>query len=326
MRCQLFDAFCEASATAVSVDGLSPARSVVGRVADYISVGPHGEPLLLISCHGGSLQNRPPLGLQHLRVEYGVRYRVRASAEVIEDIFTVVSLRSEDRNLFESFCLAGEVLLGLLPNKPLVADVDQVVNQLVEMLAALVLPSQRTVAGLWAELWLISNAVEREITLAAWHFDPTDRFDFAFAGQFFEVKATESVERIHEFAYDQLRNTDRPICIASLKLRRAQNGVSISDLVEVIQSGLTPQLRERLVRNVFGAVGDAVSEADEIRFDADFAESNLRFVWAEHVPVVVIPDGSPISSVRFRVNLEDSSMASALKKRQSSLAFARIAP
>ena len=321
MRSQLFDAFSKASATAVSVDGLSPAQSVAGRIADYISVGSRGEPLLLISCRGGPLQNRPPLGLQHLRVEYGVRYRVRASTEVIENVFTVVSLRGDARNLFESFCLAGEVLLGLLPNEPLVTDVDHVVNQLVEMLAAVVLPSARTVAGLWAELWLISKAVEREAALAAWHFDPTDRFDFAFAGHFFEVKATERVERKHEFAYDQLRNTDRPICIASLKLRRAQNGVSISDLVEVIQSRLTPQLREKLVRNVFGAVGDAVSKADEIRFDVDFAESNMRLVGAEHVPVVLIPSGSPISGVRFRVNFDDSSMMAFLQTRSSGTAL-----
>lgn len=321
MRSQLFDAFCEASATAVSVDGLSPARSVVGRVADYISVGSHGEPLLLISCHGSSLQNRPPLGLQHLRVEYGVRYRVRVAVDVIENAFTVVSLRGDDRSLFESFCLAGEVLLGLLPNEPSVADVDHVVNQLVEMLAVLVLPSQQTVVGLWAELWLISNAVEREAALAAWHFDPTDRFDFAFAGHFIEVKATERADRTHEFAYDQLRNTERPTCIASLKLRRTQNGVSISDLVEVIQTGLTPQLRERLVRNVFGAVGDAVSKADEIRFDVDFAESNLRLVAAEYVPVVLIPSGSPISGVRFRVNFDDSSMTALLQTRASKVAF-----
>ena len=321
MRSQLFDAFSEASATAVSIDGLSPARSVVGRIADYISVGPGGEPLLLISCQGGPLQHRPPLGLQHLRVEYGVRYRVRASTEVIENVFTIVSLRGDGRDLFESFCLAGEVLLGLLPKEPLVADVDHVVNQLVEMLAALVLPSQRTVAGLWAELWLISNAVEREAALAAWHSEPTDRFDFAFAGHFFEVKATEGVERMHEFAYDQLRNTDRPICIASLKLRRAQNGISISDLVDVIQSGLKPQLREKLVRNVFGAVGDAVSRADEIRFDVDFAASNMRLVVAEHVPAVFIPSGSPISGVRFRVNFDDSSMVAFLQTRSPAVAL-----
>jgi Putative PD-(D/E)XK family member, (DUF4420) len=315
MHSQLFEAFAEALSTTVAAGELSPARSIVGRMADYISVGTYGEPILLLSCQGSQLQTRPPLGLRHLRVEYGVRYCVRTSLEVVEGVFTVVSLRSNDRNLFESFCLAGEVLLSLLPQEPLVAEVDRIVNQLVEMLATLVLPSQRTVTGLWAELWLISNSIQRDVAVAAWHFDPMDRFDFAFDTHFIEVKATERAERVHEFAYDQLRNDDRSTWVASLKLRRAQNGLSISDLVDTIQLGLSPRLREKLVRNVFGAVGNAVSETTDIRFDVGFANTNLRFINAEQVPVVLIPKGSPISGVRFRVNLDDSSMTSMLQTR-----------
>lgn len=324
MRSQLFEAFTQIEATIASSDGVSPARPIVGRDADYVSVGPHGEPLLLLSCGTSGLQHRPPLGLRHLRVEYGVRYHVRTAVDVVDDIFTVVSLRSDDRSLFESFCLAGEVLLGLLPQKPSSADVDNVVNQLVELLSALVLPSQSTVVGLWAELWLISSAANREAAVVAWHGDPTDRFDFAFDTHFVEIKATERGERAHEFAYDQLRNSERPILIASLKLRRAQNGVSISELVEAIQSGLSPRLREKLVRNVFGAVGNAVSETDDIKFDVSFAESYLRFVDAEKVPVVLIPEGSPISAVRFRVNLDDSSMATSLRTRSPDVALVSI--
>ena len=326
MHSQLFESFTLVEATTVSSDGVSPARPIAGRDADYVSVGPRREPLLLLSCSSIRLQHRPPLGLRHLRVEYGVRYQVRTAVDIVDDIFTVVSLRGDDRNLFEPFCLAGEILLGLLPQKPSNADVDNAVNQLVELLSVLVLPSQRTVAGLWAELWLISSASKREAAVVAWHEDPTDRFDFAFDTHFVEVKATERGERAHEFAYDQLRNSERPIGIASLKLRRVQNGISISDLVEEIQSGLPPRLREKLVRNVFGAIGNAISETTDIRFDPGFAESNLRFITAEQMPVVLIPEGSPISAVRFRVDLDDSSMASALLIRSPDVALVFLSP
>lgn len=322
MRSQLFEVFTQVEATIATSDGVSPARLIVARDADYVSVGPHGEPLLLLSCGPSRLQHRPPLGLRHLRVEFGVRYHVRTVVDVVDDVFTVISLRSDDLSLIEPFCLAGEVLLGLLPQEPSDADVDNAVNQLVELLSVLVLPSQRTVAGLWAELWLISNASKREAAVLAWHGDPTDRFDFAFDTHFVEVKATERGERAHEFAYDQLRKSERPIGIASLKLRRAQNGISISDLVEEIQSGLPSRLREKLVRNVFGAIGNAISETTDIRFDAGFAESNLRFITAEQMPVVLIPEGSPISAVRFRVNLDDSSIASSLLIRSPDVALA----
>jgi DUF1016 N-terminal domain/Putative PD-(D/E)XK family member, (DUF4420) len=180
---------------------------------------------------------------------------------------------------------------------------------------------QRKVTGLWAELWLISNSKQREVAVEAGHFDPMDRFDFAFDTHFIEVKATEHTERAHEFAYDQLRKNDRPTWVVSLKLRRAQNGLSISDLVDTVQLGLSSRLREKLVRNVFGAVGNAVSETTNIRFDPSFASSNLRFIRAEQIPVVLIPAGSPISSVRFRVNLDDSSMTSMLQTRSVGLAL-----
>lgn len=81
-----------------------------------------------------------------------------------------------------------------------------------------------------------------------------------------------------------------------------------------LQEGLSAELRTKLVKSVFGAIGSAVSEASEIRFDEGFAESNLRVITADRVPVVVIPDGSPISAVRFRVNLDDSSLTADLLK------------
>lgn len=322
MRSKLYDAFRDVAFAKPGDDGALPASVAPGRERDYIVMGQQLQPVLLLSCASSVGLKRPPISLQHLTVEFGIRFRVRAPTGVVEDDFVVISLRGGDLGLAEAFCLAADALLAALPDTPSATDIEKVVREFVEVLSVLLLPSTRAVAGLWAELWLMSVAADPPAAVAAWHNDPMDRFDFSFAGHFVEVKATEREERSHDFSYEQLRRGGALILVASLRLRRAQRGKSIADLVSELQLELSAELRTKLVRNVFGAIGDAVSEASEIRFDEKFAGANLRVIAADRVPVVVIPDGSPIYSVRFRVNLDDSSLTSDMLRPAIHLALA----
>lgn len=322
MRSRLYDAYREAASAAPAEDGTMPASVAPGRAHDYVSLGPQHQPVLLLSCGSSATLRRPPISLQHLTVEFGIRFRVRVPSGVVEEEFVVVSLRGDDLGLAEAFCLAADALVAALPDAPSASDIERAIREFVEVLSALSLPSSRAVAGLWAELWLMSVASNRHAAVTAWHRDSTDRFDFSFASHFVEVKATEREERSHEFSYEQLRLSEAPVKVASLRLRRAQGGTSIADLVAALQNGLNTELRTKLVKNVFGAIGNAVSEASEIRYDEAFAELNLRVIAADRVPVAVIPDGSPISAVRFRVNLDDSSLTADLQSPAVNLALA----
>ena len=312
MRSNLYDGYREAASAAPAGDGMLLASAVPGRKHDYISVGAQQQPVLLLSCASSVGLKRPPISLRHLTVEFGVRFRVRAPFGVVEDDFVVVSLRGDDLGFAEAFCLAADALVAALPEAPSASDIEKVVREFVEVLSVLSLPSSRAIAGLWAELWLMSVALDPPAAVAAWHRDPSDRFDFSFAAHFVEVKATEQEERSHDFSYEQLRRSEAPVKVASLRLRRAHGGISLADLVTTLQEGLSAELRTKLVKNVFGAIGSAVSEASEIRFDERFAESNLRVIAADRVPVVIIPNGSPIAAVRFRVKLDDSSLTADL--------------
>ncbi len=314
MRSKLYDAYLEATLAAIADDGALPASAAPGRTRDYVSFGQQQQPVLLLSCAWSVGLKRPPIRLQHLTVEFGIRFRVSAPFGVVEDEFVVISLRGEDLGLAEAFCMAADALVAALPDAPSVSDIEKSVREFVEILSALSLPSPRAVAGLWAELWLMSVAADPQAAIRAWHRDPTDRFDFSFSGHFVEVKATERGERRHEFAYEQLRGTDAPVTVASVILRRAQSGRSLSDLVAALQVGLSSEWRTKLVKNVFAAIGNAVSEASEIRFDEAYAATNLRVISGSRVPVVNIPHGSPISSVRFRVNFDDPNLRKEMRR------------
>lgn len=312
MHSTLYEAYREATTVARSEDGTLPASAVPGRQHDYVSFGPQQQPVLLLSYVSPVDFCRPPICLQHLTVEFGIRFRVSALSKVVESKFVVVSLQGHDLSLAEAFCFAADALLASLPEIPSASDIEKAVRDLVEVMSTLSLPSPRAVAGLWAELWLMSVASNPQAALAAWHQDPKERFDFSFIGHFVEVKATEQESRNHEFSYEQLRRTEMPVSVASLRLRRSQRGISVADLLATLQIGLTADMRAKLIKNVFGAIGSAIFDAREIRFDDAFAAANLRVVNADRVPAVEIPVGSPISSVRFRVNLDDSSLGSHL--------------
>ena len=103
MRSKLYDAYREAAAVAPGYDGALPAFAAPGRTRDYVSLGSQHEPVLLLSCASAVDLKRPPIRLQHLTVEFGIRFRVRAPAGVMEDDFVVVSLRGDDLGLAEAF-------------------------------------------------------------------------------------------------------------------------------------------------------------------------------------------------------------------------------
>lgn len=314
MQSRLFDAYCEAASAAPEAIGMQPAYLAPGRTHDYVSVGQQLQPILLLSCASPAPLKRPPIALQHLTVEFGIRFRVRAPLGVVEDDFVVISLRGDGLGLCEVFCSAAEALLAMLPAAPSTSVIEKAVRDFIEVLSALSRPSPRAIAGLWAELWLISMSPDPQAAVNAWHNSPTERFDFSFATHLIEVKATEREERNHEFSFEQLRSSSIPITIVSLRLRRAQRGKSVEDLVSSIQNRLSADMRMKLVKNVFASIGSAVSEASEVRFDEVFTEANVRVISADKVPVVVIPDGSPISAVRFSVNIDDASLKGDLLK------------
>jgi hypothetical protein len=320
---KLYDAYSEVLLQLPPDDKLLAAVVIPGRTRDYIAIGTGEQPALLLSYSFSASLQRPPIRLQHLTIEFGIRCRVRAGAKVKEGYFVVISLRNPGTDLTELFCIAAEALISSLPPAPTLAEIERVVRQFVELMTALSLPSSRAIAGLWAELWLISVAENPEAAAIAWHETSTDRFDFAFPEHLVEVKATEREERNHEFSYDQISGVGVPINIASLRIRRIRNGKSIPDLIDTLSAVLSAAMREKVVRNVFNAIGSGLSDASEIRFDEAFARQNLRSISAVRIPVPEIPDGSPISAVRFRVNLSDASLAPYLVQPVASAALAR---
>ena len=160
--------------------------------------------------------------------------------------------------------------------------------------------------GLWAELFLISQARQSDILVDAWHTVPEDRYDFAMDDQRIEVKSFSGNVRLHHFSLEQLHP---PTCVkalvTSISVENSQAGASIGDLREKIQTRLSSNFDSLLhIDKVIAlTLGDAWQQASNARFDEMLAEESLVFYETSKIPSVNpnLPTG--VSEVRFRSDL-----------------------
>ena len=271
-------------------------------------------PLLLISILDIQSQRQSdPIILEHITVMYDLNCRVSRSDGTLEiGRFTVVHCTSEDPTLQDYFLKVASTILINLKNQPTQSDVTDAMNQLIELFRAMAKPPQKSLQGLWAELFLISESHQPDVLIQAWHVVPEDRYDFAMDNQRIEVKSFSGNLRLHYFSLEQLHPPEGvKALVASMSVERSQAGVSIADLREKIQVRLDSNLDSLLHIDSIMALtlGDAWQQASDVRFDERLAEESLVFYETSKIPSVNpnLPTG--VSGVRFRSDLTESDSA-----------------
>ena len=192
--------------------------------------------------------------------------------------------------------------------QPTQSDVAHAMNQLIELFRAMAKAPRKSVQGLWAELFLISQARQPATLIEAWHTIVEDRYDFAMDDQRIEVKSFSGNVRQHHFSLEQLHPPEGiKALVASVSVESSQAGVSIEDLRERIQIRLGSSLDALLHIDSMIALtlGDAWQQASDIRFDERLAEESIAFYETSKIPSVNpnLPVG--VSEVRFRSDLTE---------------------
>ena len=269
-----------------------------------------GRPLLLISILDVQSQRQPePIVLEHLTVMYNLNCRVSRSDDTFEERqFTVVHFTGEDLILQSYFLRVASVLITSLENQPTYSDVDRAINQLIDLFRAMMEPSRKSVRGLWAELFLISQAGQPATLVDAWHTVPEDRYDFAMNDQRIEVKSFSGDIRLHHFSLEQLHPPEGVrALVASVSVENSQAGVSIADLREKIQTRLGRNLNSVLHvdRVIALTLGDTWQQASDAHFDERLAEASLTFYETTVIPSVNPNLPSGVSGVHFRSDLTE---------------------
>ena len=305
---KLFQSFD--SITTTNDEDRFAASPIPGYESHRLGKDGQGRPLLLISTFNVRSQNQlPPIVLEHLRVQYNLNCRVsRPDGTFEEGIFTLVHCTEADATLQDYFLKVMSTIVIPLGDQPNQSDVAHAMNQLIELFRAMTKVSQKSVQGLWAELFLIAQARQPDILVKAWHTAPEDRYDFATGNQRIEVKSFSGTIRLHHFSLEQLYPPeDVKALVASVSVESSQAGVSIEELREKIQIRLGSNLDALLHidRVIALTLGDAWQQASDARFDERLAEESLEFYETSVIPSVNPNLPSGVSGVRFRSDLTE---------------------
>ena len=267
----------------------------------------NGAPVLLLQCRPDA-KSRAPIRLKNLSVEFRLRCKVvERKGRAITAEFARVACTPDDEAVHKAFIAAAEAMLRALPIEPTEADITNCIDSLVEIFTALARPSRRSIKGLWAELFLISIAKSADFLLKHWHLDADEKYDFSFGKTHLEVKASEMLPRVHEFAVEQIRPpSSADVYIASVLVQRSAGGIGILDLLQAIRYRTkNPTLMAKAWANVAATVGRDFTEAVDVKFDPPYTRSSLRIVKAQFVPCVQLPMPVEIVSARLRISMDE---------------------
>lgn len=259
-------------------------------------------PVLLIETSLPSSAYPAPLKLEYLTVLHGYQGRIESGEGTKTGIFTVVECHVTEAELVAAFLrLAGHLLEGL-PTMPDPRVVGFELRKLVHIFQALRQPPTKTVQGLWAELFVLTNSPDIHRWAAAWHDDPMDRYDFAMQRLRVEVKSSGTRIRRHTFSHEQLHPPKGvELWIASVFAERSSAGSNCAELLQRIQAGLTAEAAFRIESLLMRTLGSDFSKAQDFKFDEALADESLEFVPIENIPRLMEDVPAGISDLRYSV-------------------------
>lgn len=266
----------------------------------------NGSPCLLLRQSSDAL--RPaPIHLQNLSVSYNVPCNITYSAGALEQgNFTIVKCSNLDPNLFPHFLRIISPMVVALGPKPTSAAIRRAIAGLVELFRALTAPTQKSIQGIWGELFLIHNSSDPSTVAAAWHRIPQEHYDFVAGPQRLDVKTTSNRRREHYFSLAQLTPPGSSrIMIASLFVERTGGGVSLKQLFEETRSRFSNNapLLTQFDASFYATVGSGWNDCMDESFDSELAGESLAFFDSQTIPKVHTPLPTGVSDVRFCADL-----------------------
>ena len=244
-----------------------------------------------------------PVHLQNLSVSYDVACNITHSNGVEEQgTFTIIRCSNADPKLFPHFLnIISPMVVALGPN-PTSAAIRRAISGLVELFRALTAPTQKSIQGIWGELFLIHNASDPRTVAAAWHRIPEEHYDFAAGPQRLDVKTSSTRRREHHFSLPQLTAPGpSQVVIASLFVERTGGGISLRQLFEQTRHFLANDaaLLTQFDASFYATIGSAWNDAMNESFDWELAGESLLFFDVASIPKVQTPVPHGVSDVRF---------------------------
>lgn len=272
-----------------------------------IGIANNGMPIFFVRSSISS--SVPNISLDMMNVQFCQLCKlIHDNGDSIEGTYTVIALKPTADEMTDYFLEIIHLVLLKIGDMPGQKILIEEIEKVVELFRQLGQSSSKTVQGLWAELFMISQSKNPAYLINSWHITPRDTFDFNDGRNKIEVKSTSKLKRIHHFSIDQLLpNKESNLLICSLYTIPTGTGVNIFDMAKIIDERLS-SIEDKLKLNtmLMKTLGDKYLTAGEIYFDYQKAVDSMAFFAHYAIPSIsasCIP--SAVSHVRFDSDLSD---------------------
>lgn len=274
-----------------------------------LGVSQNGQPMFFIKCDDNTKTKSLDINLEFISVLYKRQCQlINKQGKIEEDIYTVISFKSDSDYLQEYFLKIVFVLIKNISEKPLLKDLKIEIEKLINLFTKFSKPALKTIQGLWAELLIIEQSNNPDYLIQSWHCSTTDKYDFNNGIDKIEVKSTVKSRRIHNFSLEQLTpNLSSKLIVASIFTIETGTGTTIFDLVESIENKIKDKnLGFRVNEMVAVTLGKDFEKSFDIFFDYQFAVDTIQYYNSFDIPTINrmnIPLN--ITNIRFDCDLTD---------------------
>jgi hypothetical protein len=284
-----------------------------------VGLSTEGHPAILISCKENQIKSMESINLSGIEAIFNLSCSINEEEEVKDGLFNVIIFKQEKiglRNFFFDFFEDLFISFDNLTSKELSIKILNLAN----LFSFASQKSDKTIRGLWAELFVILESSETSIWLEKWPEKTKTTFDFTHNHIGIDVKSFGGSYRKHYFKYEQLNNISiEQSLILSLCCKKDENGKSILDLLKAIKLEVDDNdLISMLETKVFKLAGENI--ADTQRFNLNIAKDTLMILEGSSIPK--IQEGSfpsTVTEVSFKSDCSDVPMLPFSEENQAQL-------
>ena len=265
-----------------------------------IGISSKGYPMFFIECNNATYSL--DINLELISVLFNRTCRLSENNKQSDNIYTIISLKTENIDFQQYFLEVVCIVLKQLPENPSHRQLKAEIQKLIELFSRFNRPPCKTIQGLWAELFVIEQAQYPEYLIQSWHSLPEDKFDFNDGHDKIEVKSTSTARRIHSFALEQLNpNKNSNLLIASVFVIQTGQGKNIFDLIDSICKRVQNlQLQFRLNEILSQTLGSDFDKVFDMYFDYQQAADTLAYYDFKDIPTINSNDiPEEISNIRL---------------------------
>lgn len=275
-------------------------------------------PLFFIKCEDVSTIKSLDYNLESISIHFNQKCQLFSNGKKIaEGNYALIALKTDSVDLQEYFLNILYFVVSKLPASANLKELKIEVEKLINLFNKFTKLPTKTIQGLWAELLVIEQSNNPEYLIKAWHYSPSDKFDFNDGIDKIEVKSTAKSRRVHNFSFEQLNpNKNSKLIISSVFAVETGKGKTIFDLVKLIQVKVkNDELLYKINEIILDTLGKDFEKTFEHYFDYQLAVDSLAFFDSELVPKI---EASLISQEISNIHFDsDLSNIEQLKKIKS---------